>query len=127
MGGRALLRLARTQSAPGQRLRGDNRIRNRLPLCRFRPAPHPQARPIMSSETDSEGTWASRGETWRRPRPKQGRASAALRVPGQRPAVDPETLKTVTYCFAVALAVADALQHGHHLQITDALSHALSQ
>src|SRR5215217_7267903 len=54
MGGRALLRLARTQSAPGQRLRGDNRIRNRLPLCRFRPAPHPQARPIMSSETDSE-------------------------------------------------------------------------
>ena len=33
--------------------RGDNRFRNSLPLCRLRPAPHPQARAVMSSETDS--------------------------------------------------------------------------
>ena len=62
---RTLLRLARTQSAPGQRLRGDHRLRNSLPLCRFRPAPHPQARPLMSSETDSQSFSQCFGETCR--------------------------------------------------------------
>ena len=43
LGRRALLRLARPQSASGQGLRGNRRLGNSLPLCRFRPVAHTTA------------------------------------------------------------------------------------
>jgi transposase len=54
LGGRALLRLVRAQSPSRQGLRGDHRFRNRVPLRRFRPAPHSTARSFgLRFESDS--------------------------------------------------------------------------